>query len=233
MTSAAAPGSSAPPGATPGAPPGAPGSAPQILTEVPSSLRRLARLVVRGFYAPEDFLLVDMLVRQRYPCMREEDLAELLRFEKKMLRARAAGLVRDKLVQVRHRIETDPEGRITRMNCYYINFRVFVNIVKYKLDLMHKKMETSERDSATRSNYRCSACGKTFTDLEVDQLFDPQTGGLRCTYCSGEVDEDENAGPQSDSRQLLAKFNTQMEKLVRKSWLLFPQRNRTSENCVF
>ena len=35
----------------------------------------------------------------------------------------------------------------------------------------------------------------------------------RCTFCSSPVDEDESAGPKSDSRLLLAKFNAQMEKL--------------------
>ena len=44
-----------------------------LLTEVPVSLKQLARLVVRGFYPVEEALIVDMLVR--YPCVREEDLA--------------------------------------------------------------------------------------------------------------------------------------------------------------
>ena len=30
------------------------------------------------------------------------------------------------------------------------SFKIFVNIVKYKLDLMQKKMETSERDATNR-----------------------------------------------------------------------------------
>lgn len=38
----------------------------QLVTEIPSSLKQLARLVVRGFYTIEDSLLVDMLVRN--PC---------------------------------------------------------------------------------------------------------------------------------------------------------------------
>lgn len=57
-----------------------------LVTEVPSSLKQLARLVVRGFYTIEDALIVDMLVRN--PCLKEDDIAELLKFEKKMLRAR-------------------------------------------------------------------------------------------------------------------------------------------------
>ena len=70
----------------------------QILTEIPSSLRTLARLVVRGFYPIEDALVIDMLVR--YPCMREDDVSALLKFDKKHLRARMDLLKKDKLVQV-------------------------------------------------------------------------------------------------------------------------------------
>ena len=55
-----------------------------LLTEVPSSLKQLARLVVRGFYDIEYSLIVDMLVR--FACMREDDLCDLLRFDKKVLR---------------------------------------------------------------------------------------------------------------------------------------------------
>ena len=38
----------------------------KFVTEVPSSLKQLARLVVRGFYSVEDSILIDMLVR--HPC---------------------------------------------------------------------------------------------------------------------------------------------------------------------
>ncbi len=81
--------------------------------------------------------------------------------------------------QTKQRIETDEDGKVTRMNCYFINYKIFVNIVKYKLDHMHKKMETNERDATTRSSFKCTHCSKTFTDLEADQLFDPQTLGFR------------------------------------------------------
>jgi transposase-like protein len=54
-----------------------------------------------------------------------------------------------------------------------------VNIVKYKLDWMQKKMETSERDATNRSSFKCSGCQKNFTDLEADQLLDMYTGELK------------------------------------------------------
>ena len=97
MATDAANGGSGSGGATPGS--GAAGAnTTPLLTEVPSSLKQLARLVVRGFYTIEDALIVDMLVR--YPCMREDDVCHLLKFDKKLLRARIASLKSDKFLQV-------------------------------------------------------------------------------------------------------------------------------------
>lgn len=39
-----------------------------LVTEIPSSLKQLARIVVRGFYTIEDALIVDMLVRNPCKC---------------------------------------------------------------------------------------------------------------------------------------------------------------------
>ena len=183
----------------------------QLLTEIPSELKQLARLVVRGFYDIEYSLIVDMLVR--YHCIREEDLCDLLKFDKKVLRAKLATLKSDKFLVVKLKIETGEDGKPVKMNCWFINYRIFVNIVKYKLDHMRKKMETEERDATSRSSFICSGCGKQFSDLEADQLFDPMTGEFKCTFCGSSVDEDEAAMPKKDSRLLLAKFNEQMEKL--------------------
>ena len=132
----------------------------QIITEIPSSLKQLARLVVRGFYDIEYSLIVDMLVR--YHCMREDDLCDILKFDKKVLRAKLATLKSDKFLVVKLKIETGEDGKSLKMNCWFINYRIFVNIVKYKLDHMRKKMGGSccpfetyrrPRDSQSRSCY--------------------------------------------------------------------------------
>ncbi|RZC34367.1 TFIIE alpha domain containing protein [Asbolus verrucosus] len=183
----------------------------RLVTEVPSSLKQLARLVVRGFYTIEDALIVDMLVRN--PCMKEDDICELLKFERKMLRARIATLKNDKFIQVRLRMETGADSKAQKVNYYFINYKTFVNVVKYKLDLMRKRLETEERDATSRASFKCPGCLKTFTDLEADQLFDYTTSEFRCTYCREVVEEDMSALPKKDSRLLLAKFNEQLEPL--------------------
>lgn len=196
-----------------------PGTAPPVqamVTVIPDDLKKLARLVVRGFYSREDILIIDMLVRHH--CMREDDLSNLLKFDKKLVRAKMAGLKKDKLVQEKQRMETrtDDPSKVEKMNCYFINYKIFVNIVKYKLDHMRKKLEMSERDASSRSSFKCTSCSKTFTDLEVNELIVPMTGEMMCTFCGQTVEEDESAGPQSDSRQTLVKFNEQMKVLYDK-----------------
>ncbi|XKL62563.1 hypothetical protein PGB90_002396 [Kerria lacca] len=183
----------------------------QLITEIPSSLKQLARLVARGFYTIEDALIVDMLVRN--PCMKEDDICELLKFERKMLRSRIASLKSDKFIQVRLRMETGPDGKAQKVNYYFINYRTFVNVVKYKLDVMRKKMETEERRATSRASFICHKCCKTFTDLEADQLFDITTNEFRCTFCYDIVEEDLSALPKHDSRSMIARFNSQFEPL--------------------
>ena len=125
--------------------------------------------------------------------MREDDLSNLLKFDKKLVRAKISTLKKDRLVQEKQRMESrvDDPSKVEKMNCYFINYKIFVNIVKYKLDHMRKKLEMTERDAASRSSFKCTSCIKTFTDLEVNELINPMTGEMTCTFCGCQVEEDE------------------------------------------
>ncbi|XP_074947438.1 general transcription factor IIE subunit 1-like isoform X1 [Phalacrocorax aristotelis] len=180
-----------------------------VITEIPAALKRLAKYVVHGFYGVEYSLAFDILIR--YPCVKEDDLLQLLKYERKQLRTVLNTLKADKFVKLRMRVETGPNGKSTRHNYYYINYKVLVDVVKYKLDHVRRKIEAEERDSTTRSSFKCPSCSSTFTDLEVNQLFDVFTETFRCTYCNTEVEEDASALPKHDARTLLAKFNEQIE----------------------
>ncbi|XP_075355333.1 general transcription factor IIE subunit 1-like [Mycteria americana] len=180
-----------------------------VITEVPAALKRLAKYIVRGFYGVEYSLALDILIR--YPCVKEDDLLQLLKYERKQLRTILNTLKADKFVKLRMRVETGPSGKSTRHNYYYINYKVLVDVIKYKLDHVRRKIEADERDSTTRSSFKCPSCSSTYTDLEVNQLFDVCTETFRCTYCNTEVEEDASALPKRDARTLLAKFNEQIE----------------------
>ncbi|MGH0150440.1 UNVERIFIED_CONTAM: hypothetical protein FKN15_045527 [Acipenser sinensis] len=138
-------------------------------------------------------------------------MLELLKFDRKQLRSVLNTLKGDKFIKCRMRVETAPDGKTTRHNYYFINYRLLVNVVKYKLDHMRRRIETDERDSTNRASFKCPCCFSTFTDLEANQLFDPMTGTFRCTFCQTEVEEDESALPKKDARTLVARFNDQIE----------------------
>nr|XP_046920038.1 LOW QUALITY PROTEIN: general transcription factor IIE subunit 1-like [Dermatophagoides farinae] len=180
------------------------------MMEVPRPLKHLVQKVMRGFYPCEHMIVVDLLIRR--VVLKEDDMIELLRFEKKQLRGVLALLKNDKLIKFKLRMETGLDGKAFRQNYYYINYKDFVNVIKYKLDHIRKKFELIDRDNTSRASFICSYCKKSFTDLEVDMLLD-SSGELRCTHCGSEVCEDPNHLPKADSRKMLAKFNETMEPL--------------------
>lgn len=208
--------------------------------EVPAALQRLVRIVMRTFYSTEHSLLMDLLIRK--PCMREDELENLLLFERKQLRALIAQLRTDKMLKARLRMETGPDGKATRQNYHYINYKAFVNVVKYKLDHMRRKIETEERDNTSRASFVCTECKKAYTDLEADQLCDRMTGEFKCCNCGASVEEDPNVQPQADARLVLAKFNDQMaplylllkevEDIVLPSDLLEPEPSDNNNSAI-
>lgn len=185
----------------------------EVLREAPDALQRLIRFVVRGFYGIEHGLVIDVLVRNA--CVKEEDIQELMKMDKKQLRAILVHLKNDKFLKSRMCVETQPDGKVTRHNYYYINYRSICNIIKYKLHHIHKKIETQERDLTNRASFRCPTCQSTYTDLEVKHLIDPYAGTLNCTFCKTEVEEDVSAEAATDTRMLQAKFNEQMEPIYK------------------
>lgn len=81
-------------------------------------------------------------------------MADLLKYEKKHLRSLLNTLKNEKFLKSRMRVETDEEGRTTRHSYYFISYNVFVNVVKYKLDHIRKKIELEERTTSSRANFK-------------------------------------------------------------------------------
>ena len=98
-------------------------SEPGVLTEVPDELKRLAKYIMRGFYSVEHALIIDILTRS--PIAREDDIAQLLKFDKKQLRILLNKLKSEKLVKQTMRMETAADGRTNRQYYYFINYKVF------------------------------------------------------------------------------------------------------------
>eukprot|EP00795_Rhopilema_esculentum_P017415 gene17415-9015_t len=188
---------------------------PELLTEVPPILKRLAKMTAYGFYEAEHIAIVCLLAV--VPCVDEESLLDRLNFDKRQLRQALARLRSDKLVKQRVHKEKQPEtGTFNVYNFYFINYKVFVNVVKYKLDHIRKKLESEEQQAKNRPSFTCTLCENKYQDLEVDRLLDLTTGMLKCTFCGGDVEEDAAADKhRSVNKSSLALFNEQMEPIFK------------------
>ncbi|KAF6017789.1 GTF2E1 [Bugula neritina] len=184
----------------------------EIATEVPEPLKKLLKYVMRAFYTIEEMLIIDMLLKHK--CMKEEDLSDFLKLDKKQMGISIKRLKNDQFIKTRMKMEYgDDEKKITKHNYYFIHYTGFVNVVKYKLDHIRRKLEMQERDSTSRASFKCLHCQKTYTDLEADHLFDMNTGTFKCMMCSSEMEEQQSSDTVQNARALVAKFNEQIEKL--------------------
>ncbi|KAF7257955.1 hypothetical protein EG68_04807 [Paragonimus skrjabini miyazakii] len=185
------------------------GNSQKCASKLPACLKKLVRSIVRTFYSREHSIIVDLLVRNTI--MKEEDLCERLRFEKKQLRQYLHTLKTDQFIKSKLQLETDVDGKTTKITHYFIEYQLFVNVVKYRLDQMQRRLEAEQRQSTSRASFRCASCRITYTDLEVDRLVSVDNPGrLECVYCRAEVTEEEDNVSRTDARALIAKFHHQV-----------------------
>jgi transcription initiation factor TFIIE subunit alpha len=103
-------------------------------------------------------------------------------------------------------METSQDGKQSKHSYFYINFKMLVNVIKYKLDRIRFQIELDENQFTTRAQFKCTQCAKTYSDLDTKDIFLT----MRCIHCGADVDEDTSALPKQSARNLLNKFNTQM-----------------------
>lgn len=162
-------------------------------------------MVMRAFYGFELYLCMEMLMV--YPCIKEEDLSDLLRMDLKHVHQHLVNLKKEKFINEKPLMETSADGRQSKHSYFYINYKMMVNVIKYKLDKIRIQIESEEKQCTSRANFKCTNCSKTYSDLDTKDIFLTMT----CLYCNAEVEEDISCLPNRSSRNLLAKFNTQME----------------------
>jgi transcription initiation factor IIE alpha subunit len=176
------------------------------INRIPHDLILLIRIIMRTFYSFELYLCMEMLLI--YPCIKEEDLADLLRLDAKVVHQHLLNLKREKFVSERSIMVTSDDGtKMTKHSYFYINYQMMVNVIKYKLDKISNQIESEEKQFTTRPNFKCTHCHKTYSDLDTKDIFLT----MRCLYCGSEVEEDVSSMPQRTTRNLMSKFNIQMK----------------------
>lgn len=168
-----------------------------------SLFKTLIRCVMRTFYdIPKSFVIEYIYYHDG---IKHEELAKKLCLDPKELRAYIADFKRDSILIVSHRLEQQESGNGRRFNqdqyYYKIDMEKFINIVKYRLLNVRTQVETLERDQTCRqANYRCEGCGKEYTVLDIDKVFDSTRKSFVCTHCNEPVVEDTETKEDTNSQ---------------------------------
>lgn len=169
---------------------------------------RLIRTVGRAFYSDSIVVLLDLLLNEKF--IIEKEIPFRLHLREKETSRLISQLQKERLIHVE-----DIDG----VKHLYIDYRAFVNVVRYRVHIMQKTLK--ERDDKN-INFKCPTCSTVYNALEVQHLKSKDAKFI-CSFCcpsQGDfrlvVSEPRftlvGADVENDARTMERKMNTQLSK---------------------
>jgi transcription initiation factor IIE alpha subunit len=140
-------------------------------------IERLIATVTRAFYCDTTVMIMDALVREKF--IREEEMGPRLKIPAKDARKIMAQMENEQLVSWE---DLTMEDRRTS-RCWYIDYNRFMHIVLYRVHLMKKELEDTEKLQNNRLFYHCTFCGEKYSELQVQQLVSKDMKFV-CSHCA-------------------------------------------------
>lgn len=181
-----------------------------------STIRRMAQIVARIFYEDRHIVLMDQLVS--ITVLPADILAHRLGIQVKELAALSSKLLEDKLICTfrRNEIRDAVTNRSVPRTYYYLDFKLFLDVTKWRMMSIRKKIDTRLRNELDNKGYVCPRCKKSYSTLEVAHLLDMFRNVFVCETpgCSTELVDNEEAEDVKRSKDSLMRFNEQLSTLL-------------------
>ncbi|SPO28743.1 related to TFA1 - TFIIE subunit (transcription initiation factor), 66 kD [Ustilago trichophora] len=181
-----------------------------------STIRRMAQIVTRIFYEDRHIVLMDQLVS--ITVLPADVLAHRLGIQVKELAALSSKLLEDKLICTfrRNEIRDAITNRSVPRTYYYLDFKLFLDVTKWRMMSIRKKIDTRLRNELDNKGYVCPRCKKSYSTLEVAHLLDIFRNVFVCetSGCSTELVDNEEAEDVKRSKDSLMRFNEQLSTLL-------------------
>ena len=136
----------------------------------------LIRTVARAFYTDNVVVVLEALIREKY--IREEEMGPRLRLHDKTVRVVVNKLEEEMLVSHESIFMSD----MVQSKCYYIDYQRFVDLVRYRVYLMDKMVNSSQNDEINETKYKCPTCAKEVGSLEAQKCKSKDYKFI-CTSC--------------------------------------------------
>mmetsp|Transcript_13937 Transcript_13937/g.40775 ORF Transcript_13937/g.40775 Transcript_13937/m.40775 type:complete len:478 (-) Transcript_13937:100-1533(-) len=145
----------------------------------------LISAAARAFLEDEAVCIIDVLLRDKY--LRDDDMGPRLSLPAKQLRRMLQFLQEQQLVKF-ELVDDLSSGGSQATKFWYIDYNHAVNVIRFRLFLLKKKLEQAELRARSSSMYLCpgyrtKACNGRYTETEAQQVVDHETGLFLCQEC--------------------------------------------------
>lgn len=127
-------------------------------------VEKLVATVGRAFYTDSIVVVLDTLLREKF--IREEELGPRLKLQDKEVRKIIQQLESEMLIKFENIIMDDNRSS----KCYYIDYQLFVNVIRYRIFLMQKSISSAEKNELNEVYYECPTCKQRYSQLDAQKL---------------------------------------------------------------
>ncbi|RUP45848.1 hypothetical protein BC936DRAFT_147665 [Jimgerdemannia flammicorona] len=190
-------------------------------------LRTLVNRVARAFYEPKYIVILDALNKadanttgtltaflQR--SVKDEDLALTIKVTIREIHKICGKLKEDRLLKMITRNEPrKADQRAIPKTYYYIDYKQFVDVVKWKMYKMQSKVLDNLKTESENRGYICNDCKRTYGPLQVVSLVDMRDQMFHCEVCVDTVLQDnDNAKSVKGSEDQLSRLREQSQPII-------------------
>ena len=133
------------------------------MEEALSLVDKLVVAVGRAFYSDNTVVVLDILLRESYLC--HEEIAPRLKLSAKDVQKVLNQLESEMLI----RSEDVQMEDMRNSKCYYIDYQLFVNVVRFRVYHMLEQVKVHDGNSNQNLHFECPTCRSSWTELEVQR----------------------------------------------------------------
>jgi transcription initiation factor TFIIE subunit alpha len=152
-------------------------------------MMELVRRVVRKFYEPHHVVITDILLRSTL--LYDTELCERMKMLAKEFNRLVLRLKEDRIIKHETKVENREDNRQILRTVYYINYAEVRDVIKYKIFMMTRTLESSMR-MAHMEGYVCTECNREYSSLDAQSLMENFV--FKCEDCRGELVESRKNG---------------------------------------
>lgn len=106
------------------------------------------------------------------------------------------------------------DQRMVPKTYYYIDYKEFVDVVKWKMYKMQTIVRDNLRTESENKGYVCPNCEKQFKPLDVLSLVDMTDQMFHCDICDTILEENDNAENVKGSQKVLTRLREQSQPII-------------------